>query len=765
MIKFLENIDKAITFKGLLAFVLAILILFSVVITCPTAYAADTNNQADDEPPIIVSMGDSYSSGEGIEPFYGQSLSNKDKVKNDDWLAHRSEKSWAGMLDIPGLDNATRKYKGTNWFFVASSGAETKHLKYEQPKEYSIGVLGQHDGTEYLEPQLDIFKNLKPNSVDYVTLTLGGNDVGFADIVKETVVGSTYLNTSKLSDMINDVWAKFFETDGIREDLYDSYKDIAKAAGAQAQIIVAGYPCLLDPNGGGAPFSKEEATIVNNAVRNFNDQIEQIVNLCASQGIKICFVSVEDEFKGHEVGSRHPYINGVYIGSMPEELKNFVVASAYSVHPNYDGAVAYAKCVNKKIEQLVEDEKAREEQEALNPTPKDREIVLVLDRSASMGGTPILETKTAARQFVSNVLEAEANIGIVTYANDAQICSALTDSQKYLNTAIDTIYTYGGTNIEAGLKMADDILEDRDAKKKIIVLMSDGEPNNGKSGQGLIDYAGELKNKGYYIYTLGFFSELSNKTSAMSLMEGIASEGCHFEVTDAESLRFFFGDIAEQINGTKYYYIRIACPVDVTVSYNGEKMSSKGNYSSVRTSFGTMTFEESTGNNNSASNNGSGMSNDLDVWDNGSSNQNNGDAWKTPDSSKSNDTRVKILRLKEGADYEIEIDGNGTGTMKYTIGFMDENGEYSDIRTFSNVKITKATKIDTLAAAGDKTYMYVDEDGDGDYDITYRAMADSRAEKIDNSIYVYVGIAGVAALIVVAFVVIMIRRSKIKKYL
>ncbi len=40
----------------------------------------------------MVSLGDSYSSGEGIEPFYGQNEPTADKVKNQDWLAHRSEK-------------------------------------------------------------------------------------------------------------------------------------------------------------------------------------------------------------------------------------------------------------------------------------------------------------------------------------------------------------------------------------------------------------------------------------------------------------------------------------------------------------------------------------------------------------------------------------------------------------------------------------------------------------------------------------------------
>lgn len=45
---------------------------------------------ASSDPMIVVSLGDSYSAGEGIEPFYGQSLPLSQKVCDHDWLAHRS---------------------------------------------------------------------------------------------------------------------------------------------------------------------------------------------------------------------------------------------------------------------------------------------------------------------------------------------------------------------------------------------------------------------------------------------------------------------------------------------------------------------------------------------------------------------------------------------------------------------------------------------------------------------------------------------------
>ena len=108
------------------------------------------------------------------------------------------------------------------------------------------------------------------------------------------------------------------------------------------------------------------------------------------------------------------------------------------------------------------------------------------------------------------------------------------------------------------------MLEKTGGKKKIIVLMSDGEPNNGLQGDDLIEYADSIKKEGIRIYTIGFFDSLSDKSSAQYLMEHIASDGCHYEASGADQLVFFFEDMADQINGQKYIYVRIACPVDVS---------------------------------------------------------------------------------------------------------------------------------------------------------------------------------------------------------
>lgn len=674
---------------------------------------------------IIVSLGDSYSSGEGIEPFYGQNDPIAERVRNQDWLAHRSEKSWSGRLILDGVSGTMAKNRGTNWFFVATSGATTDDLNAKQRKEYDIDGFSDDD---YIDKQLDVFNKLGDKKAEYVTLTMGGNDADFVGVVTEAAIPHPF-NPGALNDKLNAVWNEFYYgvdgEAGIREKLRQAYYDIQATAGMQAKILVAGYPKLFDPDGSGFLFSENDATLINDSVSRFNDEIESIVKSCKADGMKICFVSVEEAFEGHGAYSDDAFIHKVYITRQDQDLKGGI--SAYSMHPNDEGAQIYADCVQAKIDEI---EKDGGKTEWPTMTGSDeRDIALVLDVSGSMAGTPMDETKKASDKFVNTILKEDASIGMVTYDSSSMRLSDFCMNERYLNNIIQNLNSGGGTNMEAGLTQAYEMLQDSSAKKKIIVLMSDGEPNEGKVGQELVEYAEKIKEDGIYIYTLGFFGSMGyGKSSAQILMEEIASDGCHYEVDDADNLVYFFGDIADQINGQKYIYVRIACPVDVTVTYDGETLCSEEDDLSTRTDFGSLTFEE----------------NEEEAID-------------------GSDNRVKILRLKEGAEYDIKIDGTDRGEMDYTIGFMDEAGEYSDLREFKNIKITRKTVIDTVASNTDSTVLKVDEDGDGRYDLTYKAKADSRGELVDYTYIIYIVVGAVVLIAALVIVIVLKKRSKNKK--
>ena len=702
-----------------LAFALCVLLLLPLMHFGTPAQAVVTPKA---HGTIIVSLGDSYSSGEGMEPFYGQEKPMDERCNDRDWLAHRSEKSWPGMLTLPMVDGMMRENRNANWYFAAASGAETRHINRTGdlvPNEkYRVG---EHEkpynrdfviGTKYLPGQLDIFYNtpgLDRNQVDYVTLTIGGNDLGFTKVLELC----HNIGPSQVHDFLTEKLEHFFDEGGVHDQLKMCYVRIHNAA-PNATIIVAGYPELLEYTGKGWPFDPTESEDINAAVRMLNKLIERTVNECDREhdDFKICFVSVEEAFRGHQAYSDDPYINEIHYGPNDQDLSVLSIASAYSMHPNEKGAAAYAACVQAKINEL----------EGVT-----RNVALVLDASGSMSGEPLAQTKEAAHQFLETVLPEDTAVGFVKYSGKAEQWSALSMNQAYLDQCVNDIMSGGDTNIEDGLRVAASMLAG-DAKNKTIVLMSDGEATTGKTGDDLIAYANELKNQGITIYTLGFFGSVSNKAEAQRVMAGIASEAKHYEIESADDLAPFFTDMADQINGTPYVYVRMECPVNVRVTYNGETLSSFEEDFNTRTSFGTLTFEDVEG----------------------------------------SDEKVKILRLREDiTNYDIEIEGYDEGTMQYTAGYVDENGEYSEMRRLEDVPITGETVITTNTDRRAPTELRIDSDGDGKVDDTMSVggksvieLPDDPAKKAFPVLWVSLGAAAVGGVTVLGIVLGRRRRRK-----
>lgn len=328
-------------------------------------------------------MGDSYSSGEGIEPFYG-SRNTKSDSELSDWLAHRSQNSWSGQLYMNNnKKDLLKNHKASNnprhdendylhWYFVAASGAETVHIFGGQKKKYDTdtGVDFVYKQNEtYLPPQIDVLKYLKSKGVvpDYITLTLGGNDLGFANVITTAAMSNAqYKNRGKLSDQLNEAERKLEGSlKHTLENIYISINDTVKDGENQPCIIVADYPNLLDTKKDHLVFTKTEAKMINKKVDVFNKAIYDVVMNCKNKyGLNIEFVDVsgtgsfegksENTFKGHEAYSSSPWINEIKMMQSQDlditSLKG--LASAYSIHPNKKGAEAYARCVQMKIDEL-----------------------------------------------------------------------------------------------------------------------------------------------------------------------------------------------------------------------------------------------------------------------------------------------------------------------------------------------------------------------------------------------------------------------------
>lgn len=344
----------------------------------------------------------------------------------------------------------------------------------------------------------------------------------------------------------------------------------------------------------------------------------------------------------------------------------------------------------------------------------EQDISLVLDVSSSMSGSRIEQLRSAAQGFVDTAFadSSQVRVGMVAYNQDVSVRVPLAVEPGSLESEIASLDASGSTNIELALQTARAQLESGTADRKIIVLMSDGEPTDGAQGDDLIAVASELKEAGFKIYTVG----VEQAPGGEELLRAMASDGCYYSV-DAESLSAFFAQIATEISGVPYMYVRIECPVEVTVSYNGETLSSAGDNPSTLTSFGSLAFE----------------------------------AVEGQTSSDGTQETVKILRLREGVPYTVEIEGTGMGTMDYVIAFVDEQGDYADFRTFDGIEITNRTQIETVAEYARETLLQVDEDGDGVWDRSYRAGVNENAVLVDNgwaAMVVCAGAVGAFALIV-----------------
>ncbi len=297
---------------------------------------------------VIVSLGDSYSSGEGIPPFYGQDKALSEKAADADWLAHRSAESWPGRLKLKGVSGTAADHRGTNWYFAAASGATTEHLTQAQAKTYNIaaGDGSALTGTEYLKPQLDIFDEIG-ESVDYVTVTIGGNDVGFESILTSAALKSE----SELALVLDEMQWRYRST--VRSKIKAAYFDIADRAGDRAAIIVAGYPTLVGVvEDGSGVFPAGKAAMINECAVWFDAELEQLVEECRGEGLDIWFASVQSRFKGHEAGTAEPYINGIIFGAQEQDLNRQSLISSYSMHPNEYGAANYASAVQEVLSML-----------------------------------------------------------------------------------------------------------------------------------------------------------------------------------------------------------------------------------------------------------------------------------------------------------------------------------------------------------------------------------------------------------------------------
>jgi len=267
-----------------------------------------------------VGLGDSYSSGFGVEPY--EPGTHKDGTEND---CQRSEKAFAPLI-------AARF--GLELDFHACQGAVTRDF-YEARAGGDWGELPQ---LEYLDPETGL-----------VTFSIGGNDAGFADVMAECILGFELLpfNTCYNDDKVTEpVAAAFARLDGVSSDPadivpYDTlYKDVRQVTPFAARVTV-GYPPLFTAEGSDRTFlpggrcegvKKADQRWMVEVGAELNSIIERNA---LRNGFR--YVDPSSRFVGHELcGEGDEWFDGILSGGR--------------FHPTDNGHVAIADAIEEELE-------------------------------------------------------------------------------------------------------------------------------------------------------------------------------------------------------------------------------------------------------------------------------------------------------------------------------------------------------------------------------------------------------------------------------
>lgn len=152
-------------------------------------------------------------------------------------------------------------------------------------------------------------------------------------------------------------------------------------------------------------------------------------------------------------------------------------------------------------------------------------LILVLDRSGSMGGARMRSLQAAATQIIESLLDCDY-VTVIAYDTEAQVVAsgkAATDKNRILDS-ISSLRANNSTNMEEALKLAINVVQKTAAvvpgAATRVFLVSDGEPTVGDcSHEGLGKLAESLSDTPLSTFGIGVDIE-------PALLQSTANAGC-----------------------------------------------------------------------------------------------------------------------------------------------------------------------------------------------------------------------------------------------
>jgi lysophospholipase L1-like esterase len=191
------------------------------------------------------------------------------------------------------------------WETFACSGATTANVLPRSLGGVPQGAPGRYDGTTQID-------SASLARADLVTLTLGGNDAGYVEVL--VTCGLSNCNTRAFERSRQAIIGR------TKPRLEKVYRAIAARA-PRARILVLGYPQPFPAAKSrqacpALSLFRGEQDMLRRLGARFNETIASAVATVARSGARITFVPVAGRFEGHEVcGSKGAWINPIVSSS------------------------------------------------------------------------------------------------------------------------------------------------------------------------------------------------------------------------------------------------------------------------------------------------------------------------------------------------------------------------------------------------------------------------------------------------------------------
>ena len=274
--------------------------------------------------PTLVSLGDSYMSGEGAQKFFDGT--NESTVNE----CRRAPTAYAPLV---------AKSEALRLAFYACSGAKAKHIHRRAQFPGEPIDLTPDAGTDQLD-QLRSRLEASGDKVRLVIVSIGGNDAEFATIAAACLAPGTCVERGQL-------WLDRLKE--VSQNISRAYEQIRSVVGEDVPVLAVPYPVpVADHACSYSLLTRDEHRFLQGFVQELNGAVQQAVRdagfyyLGAMAGafsnkLRICDAP-QDEIGVNFIALRS--VNGVV-----DQVVNPANWIHNSVHPNERGHAAMAKVV------------------------------------------------------------------------------------------------------------------------------------------------------------------------------------------------------------------------------------------------------------------------------------------------------------------------------------------------------------------------------------------------------------------------------------